>query len=859
MVMDAGELAASAVALMLLSLDQFCAFTEKEIKRISPRLDRVCSIFITLIDIFVTNLKIMKIWKVALLSCLFVFSTLNSTAQKFCQELKTQHLHASQNTIDLRTDTFDVLKYWINASFSGLPADHSLDATTVLRVQMLEESSSITLDLLGLTVDYTLIDHLDTQSFQHIGSKLTIELPQSISVGDTFLVEVAYSGEPQSDALWGGFYFNGDYAFNLGVGFDADPHNYGRVWYPCFDNFVDRAAYAFNVEVPSDLIAMCNGELTGVIALNQSSIYHWEMIDPIPTYLASVAIAPYELIEDSVDGIPTVLASVAADTSDMKTSFENLPSAIRAFVNGYGEHSFSRVGFNMVPFNGGAMEHATNIAYPLFAISGGSKNYETLFAHELAHHWWGNTVTCRTQEDMWINEGWASFSERLFLEAVYGEEAYRSSIGSNHKAVVHYAHIRDGEALPVSGIGHANTYGMHVYDKGADMVHTLRGFMGDSAFFEACKSFQQNFKFQDVSTEDMAEHFQTFTSVDLDPFFNEWIKSAGFAHYTLLSVTHASDEYKIRIKQNQRLSKIKYSESVHYLQAFSAEREKKTFKILIKGEDDNILIPKSALPFFPVYWALDFDQKISDAITDEYRLLYETGSINMPQALFEGEVKSIPDTALFRVEHHWVSPDQYFNKIEGLAMSKERYWTVEGVWPEDLQISGTFKYNGLAPSNNPAAGFLDNELIKITEDSLVLLYRPNGFSDWQIHPDYEKNMGSAFNKVGEMVVSDLKQGQYTFGIYDHNLLSAEDELEESGIPFDIMPNPADSEVLVQIHSKIHGKIEITDRLGTMVKELELSTEIQELKIDVSDLGAGLYFIGVTDGVRAYERKPLMIK
>ena len=85
-----------------------------------------------------------------------------------------------------------------------------------------------------------------------------------------------------------------------------------------------------------------------------------------------------------------------------------------------------------------------------------------------------------------MNEGWASYSERLFLEHLYGKERYKNSIRDNHKSVLHYAHLRDGDTLPVSGIGHENTYGMHVYDKGADMVHTLRGYMGDSAFFKAC-------------------------------------------------------------------------------------------------------------------------------------------------------------------------------------------------------------------------------------------------------------------------------------------------------------------------------------------------------------------------------------
>ena len=116
------------------------------------------------------------------------------------------------------------------------------------------------------------------------------------------------------------------------------------------------------------------------------------------------------------------------------------------------------------------MEHATNIAYPRYAIANGDKTSETLFAHELAHHWWGNTITCKTQEDMWLNEGWASYSERLFLEAVYGKKAYEDDIEANHHSVLQFAHVLDEAVLPVSGIGHANTYGRHVYDKGARSI-----------------------------------------------------------------------------------------------------------------------------------------------------------------------------------------------------------------------------------------------------------------------------------------------------------------------------------------------------------------------------------------------------
>ena len=174
--------------------------------------------------------------------------------------------------------------------------------------------------------------------------------------------------------------------------------------------------------------------------------------------------------------------------------------------------------YNCVPFNGGAMEHACNISYPLFAIDG-TLDREDLMAHELAHHWWGNNITCKTQEDMWINEGWASYSEKLFNEYVYGKARYRQKVEETHRNVLQFAHITDGSVLPVSGVDHGNTYGRHVYRKGADIAHTLRFYMGDTAFFKAIKSIMSTNNFGNMDSKELMDSFQTFTPTDLSHFY----------------------------------------------------------------------------------------------------------------------------------------------------------------------------------------------------------------------------------------------------------------------------------------------------------------------------------------------------
>src|SRR4051812_511852 len=104
-------------------------------------------------------------------------------------------------------------------------------------------------------------------------------------------------------------------------------------------------------------------------------------------------------------------------------------------------------------------------------------------AHELSHHWWGNLLTCETPEDMWINEGWASFSADLFFEWQYGKPTYLQRVKSRHEDIVHYLHHTEGGFRAISGLPHNLTYGSHVYEKGADMIHNLRGYLGDADFF----------------------------------------------------------------------------------------------------------------------------------------------------------------------------------------------------------------------------------------------------------------------------------------------------------------------------------------------------------------------------------------
>lgn len=773
-------------------------------------------------------------------------------AQKFCRHLKMNQVFQSQNTIDTRTDTFDVLHYSIDASFLNFRTDKKIEAQTILQVRLKADATQMRLDLLELPVSAVSVNG-QPAIYTYSSPDLRISL-DNVQNGDTLLVAVSYSGNPKQDPQWGGFYFSGPYAFNLGVGFASDPHNFGRVWFPCFDNFVDRATFDFSITVDSSDRAYANGLLHSTTQnSDQTETFHWQMNDPIPTYLVAVAIAPYEEVRMNVDGIPVLLTALAADTSNLRKSFENLPTCIRTFVSSYGEHTFDRIGFNTVPFNSGAMEHATNIAYPRYAIANGDKTSETLFAHELAHHWWGNTITCKTQEDMWLNEGWASYSERLFLEAVYGKKAYDDDIEDNHHSVLQFAHVLDEAILPVSGIGHANTYGRHVYDKGADMVHTLRGLMGDQSFFEACKSFQSSFKFKDVTTRDLHTHFQSYTTLDLTGFFEQWVKTPGFAHFNILSATKQDGAYKLTIKQTPRFNQEVYTNVRLSLAAIASGKRYDTEVILNQAQQTFSI----TCPFEPEFWVLDPDDKISDATTtDQVTITSEE------QNLTHGMMKKVrlemsdKDSVQLWVTHHWAPADGSYGKPLGAQLSKERYWEIQGFWNENTQLATQLIYSGLK-STAPDYGFLDANLIRSTEDSLVLLYRPNARSAWSEAQDYTKNMGSLFDKRGTIDISNLRKGQYCLAMYDASLLQATNLDKRPA--FKLFPNPASQEINVELSSPKEGVLEITNMQGQVIHSYPMNGSQLKHKIDISFLASGVYLVGISIQNQAYDVRRFVIE
>ncbi len=798
---------------------------------------------------------------------LFLFGLLLLTVAVDAQKLDCQAGKAAQSTSlyyspeNLRSDTFDILKYTIQLEI-GNTGNPSITGNTLVRfAPKMNNRTFIRLDLLELIVD-SVKEGTNLLSYLYNDTILKINFLAPKNVTDTSIVSVFYHGQPQIDATgWGGFYFNNtqsaQYAYNLGVGFGAKPHNYGRVWFPCFDNFVERSQYEFSITSDSVRKAYCNGQLTSDVVIGANRTRKWLLNQEIPTYLASVALAKYTQVNWTVNTLsgvkPITLVGVASDTSAMKNGFTHLKSCINGFENYFGPYQWNRFGYCLVPFNSGAMEHATNISYPRAAI--GNLSFEAdLMAHELSHHWWGDLITCETQEDMWINEGMATFSSYMFTEWQYGKTAYLNKVKTEHDALLQFLHHNEGGFRAVSGVPHSLTYGDHVYKKGADIAHTLRGYMGDSVFFAACKYTMQQKAFNSINSNELKSLFQTSSSQNLADFFNDWVFSGGWSHFAIDSVRYVVSgpgvNALVYLKQ-----KIHGAPSLHNnvpleLSFFKSDWTRTVKRITMSGATASFTIP---LNFSPQYCALNYDSKVNDATSHEVKIIKTNSTVSYAIGKVTLQVQNAgADSSLIRVIHNYVKPDPFKNNPAHSRLSDQHFWKVEGFFSSGFVAKARFNYDG-TKSTGGANAYMDTLLTLVNDDSLGLFYRSNAADDWSLVEHYTKFASGG--KTGFIEIDTLQPGEYAFGnVGDTAVLNISQNKRESKL-VKIYPNPAGQKFTVEINGVPlnHLSMNILSAEGKTVESLTIASK--RTVVPVEQLSKGVYFVTLEqNGKKLYVQK-----
>ena len=425
-----------------------------------------------------------------------------------------------------RADIFDYDVHYYN-----IELDINIDTEIIygnVEVHLLPEVDnleSIQLDFAsGMTVDAVTVNGAN---FNHFSDLLSITLDGSYNVGESLVVGIQYHGHP----LQGGFQ-----AFAFGhqgnnpsrppmISTLSEPYG-ARSWWPCKDVPTDKAdSVRISLTTDAAFDAVSNGMLVSeTLNSDDTKTTIWEHKYPITTYLVSLAITDYTYwteMHHFADGDSMPLEYwmyPSSATAPMVERWNRTAGMIDIVSDYFGKYPFAEEKYGMAQFQwGGAMEHQT-------CSSMGSYGENTI-AHELAHQWWGDLVTCSDFHHIWINEGFATYSEALYWGAVNGEEYYHAHMASKVNDVNSSVYRPD-----TSSVGAIFSYSM-VYQKGAWVLHMLRHVVGDETFFGSLRAYRDEFAFLTASTEDFQGVVEEVWGQDLEWFFDQWIYGIGIPSY----------------------------------------------------------------------------------------------------------------------------------------------------------------------------------------------------------------------------------------------------------------------------------------------------------------------------------------
>ena len=465
---------------------------------------------------------------------LIFLSASNSFPQLNKKKLVESEKHQLQNYYKINKilypgdSSINVTYYGLNLTLTYSP-NYLKGIVTVNAKSMENNLTNFFFDLQDpLLVDSVLLNGTKIP-FIHSLAKLNINLPRSYNYGEQFSLVIYYQGIPGSSGF-GSFEF-GSHNNQPAIWSLSEPYG-ASDWFPCKDTPADKADSSdVWVTCSNSLIAASNGTLQAVVDNgNGTHTFKWKNIYPIAQYLISIAISDYTVYTTYYhyapsDSMPVVFYIYPEDFNNAKPYLDKVANMIAVFSNFYGPYPFLKEKYGEAEFGwSGGMEHQT-----ITSLGGFDDDLE---AHELAHQWYGDKITCADWQDIWLNEGFASFSEAVYFGATSGTDAYNlmmTSFMNDAKNAVGSVYVQN-----ISNVNSIFDYNRS-YAKGAVVLHMLKGIMGDSLFFQLMKTYASDPKvaYGAATTANFEADAEKVYGSSLSYFFNEWIYGENYPHYSV--------------------------------------------------------------------------------------------------------------------------------------------------------------------------------------------------------------------------------------------------------------------------------------------------------------------------------------
>ncbi len=421
-----------------------------------------------------------------------------------------------------------------------------------------DDLKTITFDAVELHIERVYLEHGKDLAFSVSEKKLIVTLDRAYSYGEEFTIAVEYHAKPRI-----GLHFikpaPEDPTRPVQAWTFGQPR-YHSHWFPCHDAPNDRATTEIIATVPAQFITISNGDLLSVTDNGTTKTHHWRHDITHAMYLISLVVGEFAVIEDSYKSIPVTYYVRPDRKDDARLYLGKTPEMIRFFSEYTGvEYPYNKYAQTVVELFTGAMEHttATTHSFSLLLDKRASLDVELVpvVAHELAHQWFGDLLTCRDWSNAWLNEGFATFFEELWGEHDLGTDYFKQSMHNlKHGYLGEDAHYRRPIVYQVYHDDGFELFDAHLYEKGAWVLHMLRHQLGEAAFKRAIHAYISRYREREVITADLERTFEEVTGRSLAQFFQQWVYSGG---YPAFDVNYSWDSEhsmaKVKIKQTQHI------------------------------------------------------------------------------------------------------------------------------------------------------------------------------------------------------------------------------------------------------------------------------------------------------------------
>jgi aminopeptidase N len=601
--------------------------------------------------------------------------------------LQAQELFPVRDEGETRNRSYDVLHYRIDVSFDEAQRKVIGKVSTTL-VPFPPALKQVVFDAEEMTIRSVTLRNGTPLTYTMGPRTLDITLDRPYSYRDTLTVVTEYSCTPRR----GLFFVQPDSAYPntprqiWTQGEDMDNH----FWFPCYDFPNDRATTEVLATVRSSYTALSNGRLVKVSEdrTKGTKTYHWMLSKPHVSYLVMLAIGEYAVLKDTVRKLPLEYYVYPNQVDDARICFRCTPDVITFFSDRIG-YKFPWEKYAQVlirDFTVGGMENTSacsllDRATVYDARQRVDHSSTSLIAHELAHQWWGDLVTCKDWRHLWLNESFASYFDPLYHEHSLGRDEFDFSMYEAQQAG-----INSDKTLGRKPIVSVGSYSANLYPRGASVLHMLRFLLGDSLFFRSLNHYITKHQYGVVETNDLKVAIEETTGQNLYWFFDQWVYKAGYPVFAVSYTWEDSTKsVRLHVEQTQKLDSLTGIFRTPVDIEITAGTQQVVHRVEIAGKDTVYRLPATEKPHMVIFdkgnWLLkelrfektdmEWQTQLSEAHSPIDRLRAVKHLALMPRS--EKFIPALVDRMLH--DPFWGVRRESVNMLGLIADEKDSSWT----------------------------------------------------------------------------------------------------------------------------------------------------------------------------------------